>query len=149
MPEAALPCSSRTRDNFPSDRPPLPSGRDRPVSRRSKPSSRSPLMGEQPHPWPLLQDRDGKSRHRTITLLLPEVVDYISILFQLRKEESACDSTELSHWILLTLEDPQSLRGHSNAFSYIQNFREDSFFRSLKQHCWTSHGIALKKTARL
>ena len=39
-------------------------------------------MGEQPHPWPLLQDRDGKSRHRTIVLLLPEVVDYISILSQ-------------------------------------------------------------------
>ena len=40
------------------------SGRDRPVSRRSKPSSRSPLMGEQPHPWLLLQNQDGKSRHR-------------------------------------------------------------------------------------
>ena len=40
------------------------SGRDRPVSRRSKPSSRSPLMGEQPHPWFLLQNQDGKSRHR-------------------------------------------------------------------------------------
>ena len=40
------------------------SGRDRPVSRRSKPSPRSPLMGEQPHPWLLLQNQDGKSRHR-------------------------------------------------------------------------------------
>src|SRR5687768_2952885 len=38
------------------------SGRDRPVSRRSKPSSRSPLMGEQPHPWLLLQNQDGKSQ---------------------------------------------------------------------------------------
>jgi len=43
------------------------SGRDRPVSRRSKPSSRSPLMGEQPHPWLLLQNQDGKSRHRNFT----------------------------------------------------------------------------------
>ena len=42
----------------------LPSGRDRPVSRRSKPSSCSLLIGEQPHPWPLLQDQDRKSRHR-------------------------------------------------------------------------------------
>jgi hypothetical protein len=23
-------------------------------------------MGEQPHPWPLLQDQDGKSRHRNL-----------------------------------------------------------------------------------
>ena len=40
------------------------SGRDRPVSRRYNPSSLSPLMGEQPHPWLLLQNQDGKSRHR-------------------------------------------------------------------------------------
>src|SRR5450830_1854325 len=38
--------------------------RDRPVSRRSEPSSRSPLTGEQPDPWDLLQPQDGKSRHR-------------------------------------------------------------------------------------
>src|ERR1700684_4341878 len=29
--------------------------RDRTVSRRSKPSSRTALMGEQPHPWDLTQ----------------------------------------------------------------------------------------------
>ena len=38
--------------------------RDRPVSRRSKPSSRTPLTGEQPDPWDLLQPQDGMSRHR-------------------------------------------------------------------------------------
>jgi hypothetical protein len=32
-----------------------------------------------------------------LVLLLPEVVDYISILFR-KKEESACDGTEPSHW---------------------------------------------------
>ena len=37
---------------------------NRPVSRRSKPSSRSPLIGEQPHPWLLLHSQDGKNRHR-------------------------------------------------------------------------------------
>ena len=38
--------------------------RDRPVSRRSKPSSRTALMGEQPNPWDLLQPQDAMSRHR-------------------------------------------------------------------------------------
>jgi hypothetical protein len=38
--------------------------RDRPVSRRSEPSSRTALMGEQPNPWDLLQPQDATSRHR-------------------------------------------------------------------------------------
>ena len=38
--------------------------RDRPVSRRSEPSSRATLMGEQPNPWDLLQPQDVTSRHR-------------------------------------------------------------------------------------
>src|ERR1700719_671104 len=36
----------------------------RTVSRRSKPSSRTALMGEQPNPWDLLQPQDATSRHR-------------------------------------------------------------------------------------
>src|SRR4029078_11671755 len=38
--------------------------RDRTVSRRSKPSSRTALMGEQPNPWDLLEPQDAMSRHR-------------------------------------------------------------------------------------
>src|SRR5919107_2426552 len=38
--------------------------RDRTVSRRSKPSSRTALMGEQPTPWDRLQPQDATSRHR-------------------------------------------------------------------------------------
>ena len=38
--------------------------RDRTVSRRSKPSSRTSLNGEQPYPWDLLQPQDAMSRHR-------------------------------------------------------------------------------------
>ena len=38
--------------------------RDRPVSRRSEPSSRTALMGEQPNPWDLIQPQDAMSRHR-------------------------------------------------------------------------------------
>ena len=38
--------------------------RDRTVLRRSEPSSRAALMGEQPNPWDLLQPQDATSRHR-------------------------------------------------------------------------------------
>ena len=46
-------------------RSPAPTAdRDRPGSRRSKPSSRTALIGEQPNPWDLLQPQDAMSRHR-------------------------------------------------------------------------------------
>ena len=38
--------------------------KDRTVSRRSEPSSRTTLTGEQPDPWDLLQPQDEMSRHR-------------------------------------------------------------------------------------
>src|ERR1700741_2699419 len=38
--------------------------KDRTVSRRSEPSSRTTLNGEQPAPWDLLQPQDVMSRHR-------------------------------------------------------------------------------------
>src|SRR5919202_2475876 len=38
--------------------------RDRTVSRRSEPSSRTALMGEQPTPWDLLRPQEATSRHR-------------------------------------------------------------------------------------
>ncbi len=44
--------------------PPPTEDRDRTVSRRSKPSSRTALNGEQPYPWDLLQPQDAMSRHR-------------------------------------------------------------------------------------
>ena len=46
-------------------RSPAPAAdRDRTVSRRSEPSSRTALNGEQPYPWDLLQPQDAMSRHR-------------------------------------------------------------------------------------
>ena len=46
-------------------KPPTPTAdRDRTVSRRSEPSSRTTLIGEQPNPWDLLQPQDVMSRHR-------------------------------------------------------------------------------------
>src|SRR5450756_219469 len=64
--------------------------RDRTVSRRSEPSSRTALMGEQPNPWEQLHPQDATSRHRgakpgrrcgllgPISLLSPE---YLCLLY--------------------------------------------------------------------
>src|SRR5436309_15815651 len=59
--------------------PPPAADRDRPVSRRSKPSSRTAFIGEQPNPWDLLQPQDAMSRHRTMSMF-SHGVDYIIIL---------------------------------------------------------------------
>ena len=48
----------------PVNSPTITADRDRTVSRRSEPSSRNALMGEQPNPWDLLQPQDALSRHR-------------------------------------------------------------------------------------
>ena len=48
----------------PLNSPTITADRDRTVSRRSKPSSRTALIGEQPNPWDLLQPQDAMSRHR-------------------------------------------------------------------------------------
>ena len=55
--------SSRTRDEFPQIST-IVQDRDRTVLRRSEPSSRTTLTGEQPDPWDLLQPQDVMSRHR-------------------------------------------------------------------------------------
>ena len=62
---APSPRSSRTKGPFRSRiNTPQPQS-NKPVSRRSKPISRSPLMGEQPHPSQLLHQEVGKRRHRS------------------------------------------------------------------------------------
>ena len=53
--------------------------RDRPVSRRSEPSSRTTLMGEQTNPWDLVQPQDVMSRHRMLPVITNRM-DYIFIL---------------------------------------------------------------------
>ena len=55
--------------------------RDRTVSRRSEPSSRATLMGEQPNPWDLLQPQAVTSRHRGATRFRRyELLGIISLL---------------------------------------------------------------------
>ncbi len=48
----------------PLKRPTPTADRDRPVLRRSEPSSRTLLMGGQTNPWDLLRPQDRMSRHR-------------------------------------------------------------------------------------
>src|SRR5437773_589509 len=55
--------------------PPPAADRDRPVSRRSKPSSRTAFIGEQPNPWDLLQPQDAMH----VVPRLSRGVDYITI----------------------------------------------------------------------
>src|SRR3546814_10025519 len=62
-PEVCSPRSSRTRGNSFQVSTPT-ADRDQTVSRRSEPSSRTTLIGEQPNPWDLLQPQDVMSRHR-------------------------------------------------------------------------------------
>jgi hypothetical protein len=55
--------------------------RDRTVSRRSEPSSRTALMGEQPNPWEWLHPQDATSRHRGAKLCrLCELLGKMSLL---------------------------------------------------------------------
>src|SRR6187455_1530764 len=67
-PEVRSPRSSRTRGNSSQQSTPT-ADRDQTVSRRSEPSSRTTLIGEQPNPWDLLQPQDVMSRHRGAKLL--------------------------------------------------------------------------------
>ena len=63
-PEVRLSRSSRTEESSLSSILTPTSDRDRTVSRRSEPSSRTLLTGEQPDPWDLIQPQDRMSRHR-------------------------------------------------------------------------------------
>ena len=65
--------------------------RDRTVSRRSKPSSRTALMGEQPNPWDRLQPQDATSRHRTFSAVSSSA-DYIFTLLDSSEGSACCDS---------------------------------------------------------
>jgi hypothetical protein len=64
--------------------------KDRTVSRRSEPSSRTTLIGEQPNPWDLLQPQDVMSRHRGAKPLrryeLLEAISLLSLAYLLSDE---------------------------------------------------------------
>ena len=93
--------------------------RDRTVSRRSEPSSRATLIGEQPNPWNLLQPQDVTSRHRgakplrrfellgAISLLSPEYL--LSFERWPSHEEPPDHFALLSHLVDLFVSQSSSL----------------------------------------
>ncbi len=80
--------------------------RDRTVSRRSEPSSRATLIGEQPNPWDLLQPQDVTSRHRGAK---PP-----------RRYELLGEISLLSQAYLLSLSDGPSMQNHRITISVFR-----------------------------
>src|SRR5919202_3695487 len=80
--------------------------RDRTVSRRSEPSSRTTLIGEQPNPWDLLQPQDVMSRHRGAKLRRRcELLGGISLLspeYLLSVERWPFHTGPPDHYVLLS-----------------------------------------------
>jgi hypothetical protein len=96
--------------------------RDRTVSRRSEPSSRATLMGEQPNPWDLLQPQDVTSRHRgakpprrcellgEISLLSPEyLLSFERWPFHSETTGSLCPSFDPDRLVSLTVKHPYAI----------------------------------------
>ena len=87
--------------------------RDRTVSRRSEPSSRATLMGEQPNPWDLLQPQDVTSRHRGAKPLRRyELLGGISLLspeYLLSFERWPFHSAPPDHYALVSYLDDLSV----------------------------------------
>ena len=85
--------------------------RDRTVSRRSEPSSRATLIGEQPNPWDLLQPQDVTSRHRGAKPLrryeLLGVISLLSPEYLLSFERWPFHAEPPDHYVLVSyLIDP-------------------------------------------
>ncbi len=115
--------SSRTSAGSPQISTPT-TDRDRTVSRRSEPSSRATLIGEQPNPWDLLQPRDVTSRHRGakplrrygellggISLLSPEYLFILLSVFTFHAEPlgSLCSSFLPVRLVCLAVKRPYAI----------------------------------------
>ena len=90
--------------------------RDRTVSQRSEPSSRTALMGEQPNPWEVLPPQDATSRHRAFSAVTGGA-DYLStVLIRAtgRRLIAAIDSPPRrpNRYLTTLFRADQSLQGH-------------------------------------
>ena len=109
--------------------------RDRTVSRRSEPSSRATLMGEQPNPWDLLQPQDVTSRHRGAKPLrrceLLGVISLLSPEYHLSFERWPFHAEPPDHYALvsyLLLTPLQIILGLlNNSLSRRNEFDADTF----------------------
>src|ERR1043166_7002797 len=105
--------------------------RDRTVSRRSKPSSRTTLIGEQPNPWDLLQPQDVMSRHRGAKphrrYGLLDAISLLSPAYLLSVERSPFFSASPDHYDRLsTLLGPSALQsGRLLPLHSTTDFRPD------------------------
>ena len=109
--------------------------RDRTVSRRSEPSSRATLMGEQPNPWDLLQPQDVTSRHRGAKPLRRyELLGGISLLspeYLLSFERCPFHTETPDHYALVSyLIDLLVSQSRTVSISLIR--RREGTFRSLR-----------------
>ena len=100
--------------------------KDRTVSRRSEPNSRTALTGEQPDPWDLVQPQDRMSRHRganprcryelssAISLLSPE---YLLFVERRQSHNLPPDHLALLSYLLVLSDSQLSslMRLHSTA----------------------------------
>jgi hypothetical protein len=97
--------SSRTKVSPPQNSTPI-TDRDRTVSRRSEPSSRATLIGEQPNPWNLLQLQDVTSRHRGAKpprrYELSEAISLLSPAYLLSFERWPFHTEPPDHYTLLS-----------------------------------------------
>ena len=105
--------------------------RDRTVSRRSEPSSRTTLMGEQPNPWDQLQPQDVMSRHRGAKLRRRyELLGGISLLspeYLLSVERWPFHTEPPDHYVLLShlLDLSVSQLSYLLPLHYQSDFRPD------------------------
>ena len=92
--------------NVPINSPAPTEDKDRTVSRRSEPSSRTALIGEQPNPWDLLQPQDAMSRHRGAKPLrrceLSAAISLLSPEYLLSVERRRYHELPPDHYVLLS-----------------------------------------------
>src|SRR6266571_6868940 len=104
--------------------------RDRTVSQRSEPSSRTALMGEQPNPWEVLPPQDATSRHRAISAVTSGA-DYLSTLPNPLSEGPAFDG---DHRFASAEARSPSHHSHSRADQSLQG-HVGNLYRSRGRTC--------------